>query len=94
MAELPDRKPNVQYRFAFVSNSSIVDDGVYLDDVRAYCVSGTPSATTDYQFLQGTSMATPHVTGVVGLLLSANPNLTVAQIRNAILNTGDASAGL
>ena len=94
MAELPDRKPNVQYRFAFVSNSSIVNDGVYLDDVRAYCVSGTPSATTDYQFLQGTSMATPHVTGVVGLLLSVNPNLTVAQIRNAILNTGDASPDL
>lgn len=88
MAELPDRKPNVQYRFEFVSDSSIVDDGVYLDDVRAYCVSGAPSATTDYQFLQGTSMATPHVTGVVGLLLSVNPNLTVAQIRNAILNTG------
>ena len=39
-------------------------------------------------------MATPHVTGVVGLLLSVNPNLTVAQIRNAILNTGDASADL
>ena len=94
MAELPDRKPNVQYRFEFVSNSSIVDDGVYLDDVRAYCVSGTPSATTDYQFLSGTSQATPHVTGVVGLLLSINPNLTVAQIRNAILNTGDASPPL
>ena len=36
-------------------------------------------------------MATPHVTGVVGLLLSVNPNLTVDQIRNAILNTGNAS---
>ena len=91
MAELPDRKPNVQYRFEFVSNSSIVGDGVHLDDVRAYCVSGTPNATNDYQFLTGTSMATPHVTGVVGLLLSINPNLTVAQIRNAILNTGEAS---
>ena len=91
MAELPDRKPNVQYRFGFSSNPSIVDDGVYVDDVRAYCVSGTPSATNDYQFLAGTSMATPHVTGVVGLLLSVNPNLTVAQIRSAILNTGEAS---
>ena len=90
MAELPDRKPTVQYRFAFVSNSSVVDDGVYLDDVRAYCVSGAPSAANDYQFLSGTSMATPHVTGVVGLLLSVNPNLTVSQIRNAILNTGEA----
>jgi uncharacterized protein (DUF2141 family) len=91
MAELPDEKPNVQYRFEFVSDSSIVGDGVHLDDVRAYCVSGTPSAANDYQFLAGTSMATPHVTGVVGLLLSINPNLTVAQIRNAILNTGEAS---
>jgi subtilisin family serine protease/uncharacterized protein (DUF2141 family) len=55
---------------------------------------GTPSAPNDYQFLSGTSQATPYVTGVVGLLLSANPNLTVAQIRNAILNTGDASPPL
>ena len=88
VAELPDRKTNAQYRFNFLSGSSIVADGVYLDDVRAYCVSGAPSATTDYQFFSGTSMATPHVTGVVGLLLAVNPNLTVAQIRNAILNTG------
>lgn len=94
MAELPDRKPNVQYRFEFISGPSIVDDGVYVDDVRAYCVSGTPSATNDYQFLSGTSMATPHVTGVVGLLLSINPNLTVVQIRNAILNTGEVSPPL
>ncbi|HSL06154.1 MAG TPA: S8 family serine peptidase, partial [Nitrospiraceae bacterium] len=88
MADLPDRKTNARYRFSFISDASVVDDGVYLDDVRVDCVSGTPSATTDYQFLAGTSMATPHVTGVVGLLLSVNPNLTVAQIRNAILNTG------
>ncbi len=54
----------------------------------------TPNATNDYQFLSGTSQATPHVTGVVGLLLSVNSNLTVAQIRNAILNTGDVSSDL
>ena len=55
---------------------------------------GTPNAPNDYQFRAGTSMAAPHVTGVVGLLLSVNPNLTVAQIRNAILNTGDVSSQL
>ncbi|HWR82837.1 MAG TPA: S8 family serine peptidase, partial [Candidatus Deferrimicrobium sp.] len=92
MAEVPDRKLHARYRFTFLSNSSVVADGVYLDDVRVYCVSGAPSATTDYQFLAGTSMATPHVTGVVGLLLAANPSLTVAQIRHAILSTGNASA--
>ncbi|TKB62414.1 MAG: hypothetical protein E8D49_01540, partial [Nitrospira sp.] len=52
---------------------------------------GTPNAPNDYQFSSGTSVATPHVTGVVGLLLSINPNLTVAQIRNALLSTGEAS---
>ena len=53
--------------------------------------AGTSSATNGYELLSGTSQATPHVTGVVGLLLSVNPNLTVAQIRNAILDTGDVS---
>jgi subtilisin family serine protease len=56
--------------------------------------AGTSNAPNGYEFLSGTSQATPHVTGVVGLLLSVNPNLTVAQIRNAILNTGDVSSQL
>jgi subtilisin family serine protease len=34
-----------------------------------------------YSFLSGTSMATPHVTGLVGLMLSINPSLGVEEIR-------------
>jgi subtilisin family serine protease len=87
-SDIPDRSANTRFRIHFISDSSNVDDGGYFDNVGVDCTSGAPSGTTDYQFLQGTSMATPHVTGVVGLVLAANPNVNVAQIRNAILNTG------
>jgi subtilisin family serine protease len=87
-SDIPDRSANTQFRFNFISDSSNVDDGGYFDNVGVACTAGAPSGATDYQFLAGTSMATPHVTGVVGLVLAANPNLNVAQIRNAILNTG------
>jgi subtilisin family serine protease len=87
-SDIPDRSANTRFRFNFISDSSIVFDGGYFDNVRVNCTAGAPSGATDYQFLAGTSMATPHVTGVVGLVLAANPSLNVAQIRNAILNTG------
>src|SRR3569623_214576 len=47
---------------------------------------GQPS----YKFMQGTSMAAPHVAGVVALMLSINPSLTPAQVR-AILVSNAAS---
>jgi hypothetical protein len=86
-SEIPDGSASTQFRFNFISDSSIVEDGGYFDNLGVECTYGTPSGTTDYQFLAGTSMATPHVTGVVGLVLAANPHLNVSQIRNAILNT-------
>ncbi|MBS0184295.1 MAG: S8 family serine peptidase [Nitrospira sp.] len=93
--DIPDGKANTsRFRFRFGSDESVVSDGVYLDNVRVACVAGSPSGATDYQFFQGTSMATPHVVGLAGLLLSVNPNLTVAQLRNAILNTVDRKASL
>jgi subtilisin family serine protease len=40
-----------------------------------------------YTTYSGTSMAAPHVTGVVALMLSANHNLTDAQVRQIITQT-------
>ena len=40
-----------------------------------------------YASYSGTSMASPHVAGVVALMLSANPNLTDAQVRQILEDT-------
>jgi serine protease len=41
----------------------------------------------NYAYYNGTSMATPHVTGVAALVWSNNPNCTATQVRNALKST-------
>jgi serine protease len=41
----------------------------------------------DYQFWDGTSMASPHVAGVAALIIAANPDYTPNDVRDAIFNT-------
>lgn len=40
-----------------------------------------------YGNMSGTSMAAPHVTGLVGLILSKNPNLSPADVKDIIVNS-------
>ena len=45
------------------------------------------TAFNTYSSYNGTSMATPHVTGAIALYASTHPGASVAQIRNAILSS-------
>jgi len=44
-----------------------------------------------YAIYNGTSMAAPHIAGVVALILSAMPNLTETQVRQIIISTSQNS---
>jgi serine protease len=47
-----------------------------------------------YGLLSGTSMATPHVAGAAALVLSGNESLTVEELKEALLVSGDPIAAL
>jgi subtilisin family serine protease len=75
-------------RFRLETDSTVNFDGVYLDNVS---VTGIPweFTGTEYGFKRGTSMATPVVAGVAGLIWSRNPSLTHLEVRDIILNSVD-----
>jgi serine protease len=53
--------------------------------------AGTTTPTADsYAYYMGTSMATPHVAGVVALMLSKNPNLTPDDVAAKLKSTARA----
>ena len=47
----------------------------------------TPSGIYEYTYMDGTSMATPHVAGVAALLMAAKPNAGAADIADVLRDT-------
>ena len=49
----------------------------------------TGSSSPSYAYRSGTSMATPHVSGVAGLVRSVNASLSATEIKDVIISTTD-----
>lgn len=70
--------------------ASFSDYGLTTVDIGAPGVeiySTFNGSDSDYQVEQGTSMASPHVAGVAGLVLASHPTANVAELRARILNS-------
>ena len=87
--------PGLQNPFLVDTNDrarmlSVTVDREFGQQLLTYAGQQVSVSTTlgeDYEYYNGTSMATPHVTGVAGLVWSYFPSCTAAQIRSALTKT-------
>ncbi len=56
-------------------------------------LSSVPRREGTWRFLDGTSMASPHVAGAAAVLRQRHPGWTVAQVKSALVSTGNAVFG-
>lgn len=81
------RKSDFQIILGLLSdNDGITDDGIYWDNIGIYY---NHTQSSFYQSLQGTSMATPFVTGLAALIWSKEPTLNYLEVKNRILSSVD-----
>lgn len=68
--------------------------GVDILSLRASGVALEPSVAAQFLRMSGTSMAAPHVSGVVALLLSRNPNWSVEDVRQILRGSATTQPGI
>jgi subtilisin family serine protease len=66
-------------------------DGGRADSGDIYSTVPLSVAGIPYRYFAGTSMAVPHVAGVIALMWQANPNLTPAEIKRILAETANRS---
>lgn len=84
--------------WTYISQPTVVATGVGIVSTRALTgvlpilglpddINLDPAQLPYYTHMSGTSMATPHVAGIVALLFEANPSLTPAQVKQILTST-------
>jgi hypothetical protein len=82
-------KPDISAPGTFIASSvNSFDPDYYLTHPNVVAALNQPSTNSEwfYAVMQGTSMASPMVTGIIALLLEVNPNLTPNQIKSILNN--------
>lgn len=81
----------------FGTGLDVVAPGVEITTTDRQGIAGFNTAASpagDIVTVDGTSFAAPQVSGIVALILSFNPNLTLQQVRNIIQSTTDKVGGV
>jgi subtilisin family serine protease len=92
---IPSQYMTEDFRFRFRWTTDGTDNnyaGCFIDDISISSFSD--GSLEEYGYLSGTSMAAPHVAGAAALLWSYDPDLTVAEVKDALMNSGDSLISL
>jgi minor extracellular serine protease Vpr len=73
----------------FSSRGPVTNTWMIKPDVSAPGVNITSTVPGGYAAMQGTSMASPHVAGAAALILQANPDWSVQDVKAALMNTAE-----
>ncbi len=79
---------NFYLRFKLTSDGSKNYEGVLMDDISLTGIDWR-FVGDEYGYKSGTSMATPMVSGLAGLIWSKNPDLTCGEVKQILLDTVD-----
>ncbi|MGH2777303.1 MAG: S8 family peptidase [Actinomycetota bacterium] len=89
IAEFSSRGPQVDVAAPGDNIYSAMAQASALWPIGSHSAPGSPANNLMYVGFSGTSMATPHVAGIVALMLEADPNLTPARVERILTRTAD-----